>query len=433
MLNRTVDCSRGQSITRALEHAPPGIKLMLTVRGTCNESVLIERDDVTLQGDPVTGAVLTPPPAAASAIDIRAMRVAIDRLTIQGGSNGIRITGAHDASIAHTVVRNVAGRGIVVRNAHAIVLGSMVEGSGAEGVFLMRGSVRMADSQIRSNRGVGIDLVNAAGLNVTTSTIASNGSAGIRLSGGCQATIDGNTIISNGFSSEASEAGVSVSGASNAQISGSSILNNAGAGLHVLEGSVVTASQNTITGNGGNGVLASENSHVSLWSSTIEANGTNAGNDVNNRNGVAAFFSNLNLGGNQVTNHPAAGVRVIVSSFNGGGNTISGNTDGVVAYNAKLVVHPGDAIVDNRNFGLLLNQTSSAQIAGARIQNNASDGILLQWASALVLVDPATTSGGNGGYGLRCPDAKSSVVGLQLLLASPANGQGGVSPTCTGF
>jgi hypothetical protein len=97
-------------------------------------------------------------------------------------------------------------------------------------------------------------------------------------------------------------------------------------------------------------------------------------------------------------------------------------------------MHVGNVISNNKGWGVLLNVNSTAQVSGAMIQFNAGDGILLQSDSKLVFfADFATTSSGNGGYGLRCPDAKSSVVGLQMLIVSPPNAQGGVSPGCTGF
>jgi len=82
----------------------------------------------------------------------------------------------------------------------------------------------------------------------------------------------------------------------------------------------------------------------------------------------------------------------------------------------------------------LLSTSSTGTIAGARIQFNAGDGLVVQQGSMLVFfVEAATTSGGNGGFGLRCADAESSVVDLQRLVVSPPNGQGDVSPACTGF
>lgn len=80
-----------------------------------------------------------------------------------------------------------------------------------------------------------------------------------------------------------------------------------------------------------------------------------------------------------------------------------------------------------------LNVNSTAQISGAMVQSNGGDGLLQQCDSKLVcFADFATTSGGNGGYGLSCPDAKSSVVGLQIRITSPPNAAGNMSPGGTG-
>lgn len=432
-LSWTVDCSRGQSIGRALDHAPPGFKLTLTVRGTCNEAVVIERDDVTLQGDAVAGAIINAPRPEIG-ITVRAMRVLIDRMTVEGGSDGVMVYGAMDTYVTNTTIRDVARWGLVSKNGHTFVTGCTIVGSGQDGVSLQRGSARLIDCQIRANRGAGIAAVNASGLNITGSAVTANGASGIAIANGSQARIYGNTITGNGTDPSAFGTGVSVTEGSNADVNGNTISNNAAAGLHVADKSVALMTGNTISGNGANGVQAFDSSQATLWNNTISGNGTNPANTVNFRNGVAVFSSAASAGGNQITGHSAAGVRVLVSNFGGGDNVITGNGDGLIAYNARLVLSNGNTLSHNRGFGLLLNQTSSAQVSGATIQHNAWDGIMVQWGSTLVLFqDAVTTSGGNGGWGLHCPDAKSSVVGLDMLVASPPNAAGSVSPTCTGF
>jgi hypothetical protein len=131
----------------------------------------------------------------------RAMRVLIDEVTVQGGTDGIMIYGVSDTSITNTAIRDVARWGFVAKNAHAFVRGCTVERSGLDGISLQRGSARLVNCQIRSNRGAGVSAVNASGLNMSGSTVASNGSDGIWLDMGSQATIlDDNTITSIGFS-----------------------------------------------------------------------------------------------------------------------------------------------------------------------------------------------------------------------------------------
>ena len=433
-LKWTVDCSRGQSIGRALEHAPPGFKLTLTVRGTCNEAVVIERDDVTLQGDAVTGAVINAPRLEIG-ITVRAMRVLIDRMTVQGGNDGIMVYGVMDTYVTNTTIRDVARWGLVSKNAHAFVRGCTVERSGLDGISLQRGSARLVDCQIRANHGAGIGGGNASGLNISGSTVASNGSDGIWLDMSSQATIhDDNTITSNGLSSTAPGAGVNVTGGSTVEISGSAITNNAGPGLRLYGKAYATATKNTITGNGSNGVEAYGSSHASLSGNTIAGNGTKAPNDPNFVSGVVVHTSNLDLSGNQIASHPGTGVRASAATVTSYENTITGNAGGgVLLYPASQLVMNNDIISRNGAFGLVLSLNSVAQLLGANVQFNSGDGITLQYGSKLNFVAAASTSGGNSGYGLQCVDPESSVVGAQMLTASPPNGQGGVSPGCTGF
>ena len=49
--NVIVDCDAGQSIQTAVNKANPRAPLTLVVSGTCEENVLIRRDDVTIDGN----------------------------------------------------------------------------------------------------------------------------------------------------------------------------------------------------------------------------------------------------------------------------------------------------------------------------------------------------------------------------------------------
>ena len=362
-LTRTVDCARGQSISRALAHAPPGREVVLIIRGTCNESVLIDRDDVVLQGDADVGGTVNGPEATVDTILIMGSRITLSGLTVTGGQNGITAWGANNVSIARSMVQGAAKDGIKV-------VGSQ--------------SVWLEGSRIERNAGAGIDLERAASLMFANTVVTANG----------------------------------------------------GAGLHVGEKSNVSAWDNTISHNGANGVDVFDGSNASLWGSTITDNGTNSANTVNFRNGVAAWFSTVNIGGTRITNHPSSGVRATVATLNIGDSTISANAEGVMLYLAsQLIMHAGNNVIaNNRGIGVLLSTNSTGTISGARIQFNTGDGLLVQWGSVLVFfAESATTSGGNGGFGLHRADAKSSVDGLEQFIAYPPNGQGDMSPTCTGF
>lgn len=89
--NRIVDCAGGRRLAAALR-LPSGRQLTVTVRGTCNESVTITRDDVTLRDES---------PAAGSGVNGTividgARRVVVENLTISGP--GIGIQGIHGAA-----------------------------------------------------------------------------------------------------------------------------------------------------------------------------------------------------------------------------------------------------------------------------------------------------------------------------------------------
>jgi hypothetical protein len=362
-VSRMVDCTRGQSISRVLEHAPPGAKLALTIRGTCNESVLVDRDDVTLQADPYVGGAIHGPNPASDTIILQGSRITVSRMAITGGQNGVTVSGANNVSI----------------------VGSEIRETGASGVRVVGSQTVWIDQcRIERNAGTGINLERAASL-----TLA-------------------HTVVTG----------------------------NHGAGLHVGEKSNAASWDNTISYNGSNGVQAFDGSQASLWNTTIVGNGTDAANTVNFRNGVAAWSSTVNIGGSRITDHPSSGVRAHLTSVTIGGSTITGNGEGVMLYLAsQLIMHSSTNVVSrNGGTGILLSTNSTGTIAGATVQFNAGDGIAVQWGSILVFfVEAPTTSGGNGGFGLRCGDAQPSIVWMNPLVAEPPNGQGAVSANCAGY
>src|SRR5882724_2781846 len=57
-----VDCSMGQSINRALQRGDDDrARAVVIIKGVCTENVVIERDDVTLQGEPGAAVVAANP------------------------------------------------------------------------------------------------------------------------------------------------------------------------------------------------------------------------------------------------------------------------------------------------------------------------------------------------------------------------------------
>ena len=65
-----MNCGSGKTLAKALERGNEDRPLLVLVQGVCNETVVIERSDVTLRGEP--GAAINGPDAGARHPDGRA-------------------------------------------------------------------------------------------------------------------------------------------------------------------------------------------------------------------------------------------------------------------------------------------------------------------------------------------------------------------------
>ena len=271
----TVDCSKGQTIAAALDRGDERKPLVLTVQGTCNESVTISRDDVTLQGDPKLGGAVNGPAANASTINIIANRVTIDRLTVTGGGHGVSVHGAFNAVIRNSVIQNNGQNGIFVLVGHARIDGSTIQYAGSHGVSLQGGNVLLSNNLIQYNAVAGVHLEQSSTVNAVGNTVSYNGSNGAELRTNSQGTFTANTINGNG-TRPATEAGsrngihVRYSHASIAD--GNNIAYNAVGGV-ASYASVVEVLNSAITGNVVNGLSATLGSSLSVTGSTISGNG----------------------------------------------------------------------------------------------------------------------------------------------------------------
>src|SRR3972149_4985710 len=127
-----VDCVKGQTIAKALEPEDERKPLIVIVQGTCNENVVMTRDDVTLQGDAAAGGA--------------------------GGSDGIHVTRG-----ATSDLRNCA-----------------VQGNGRIGLVVSYGATATVDNcLIQNNGGGGLAAANSASLALTNSTVQGNTGFGV--------------------------------------------------------------------------------------------------------------------------------------------------------------------------------------------------------------------------------------------------------------
>ena len=268
----TVDCERGQTISKALEQGDLRKPLVLTVRGTCSENVTINRDDVTLQGQPQTGATVAAANASANTITVSGARTVISGLTITGGAQGIFVLATSNFTINDSVVKGAAYNGISVVDTHVKILRSTIELNGAHGIALSNGGGRVESNMIRSNVLTGIHIERNAAMTATNNTITANGSNGVELLTNSQAQFVGNTVSANGTNPGVSlRNGIDVRQSRANILNGNSITNNVGVGVQVVS-AFAEISSSTITTNGLWGVGGDFASTIDLIGTTVAGN-----------------------------------------------------------------------------------------------------------------------------------------------------------------
>jgi hypothetical protein len=367
-----VDCTAGESIAQALTSGNQAKRLVIVVRGTCTESVQIERDDVTVRGD-ATGGAIHGPDATVNTVNVTGHRVTLETLTVSGGRNGISATGATNLTLRGATVQSTGRNGIVYAG-------------GSSGT--------VDDCVVQSNARDGVS-VDAASVTIINSTISQNARMGVLVALGAAARIGvdirnvaaGNTISQNGTS------GIALGSGGTALIAMNQIIGNGGQGVSVVESRVDMPGGNTISGNATQGVFARA--------------------------------SSVQFGG------PALGFSSVNTISGNGGATSAG---GVFAFLGSSVVVRDAVISNNMGPGLVFSLRSQGQMFGSTIQNNSGDGIRLLLGSALLPLAPGSTVSGNTGWGIQCFDAESSVVNaFPPFLTLSGNIAGDVSPGCTGF
>jgi hypothetical protein len=365
-----VNCSSGKTLAAALERSGEG-PLLVLVQGVCNETVVIERADVTLRGE--AGAAINGPDPALDALTIRADRVSIENLVVSGGRNGIVAEGAGNAVVRGTTVQSTGRTGIlVVWGSGMLIDGSTVQSNPRDGVSAEGSQLTLINSTVRQNARIGVLLSSATSArigidhanNPAASTITQNGSNGISINTGSGAIVGNSNITFNGadLATTSGRFGITVNGASADIAGGNTIANNSGTGIFLRSATATIGvlvfgptSVNTLTGNG----------------------------SPTSQGGVQAFL------------------------------------------NSSLVIR--DAVITgNQGVGVILSTRSVAQILNTQVQGTASvgpgsgDGIRLVLGSSLLPSTPPSSVSGNAGAGLTC-FGDSAAINVALL-GSAGNG-----------
>ncbi len=188
----TVNCP-ADSIQAAIDAAPPAGHLTVTINGTCNENVLIRRDEVTLKGGAAGVVVGQAAAGVEAAIEIEAARdVVIDSLSVSGGAaSGILGIAGATFYVNSSVVDSNALEGIVVDfAASAVIESSTITNNGAgkpihvgTGVIAQSGAnVEIYGSTVEDNNSDGIGVWSGAFARVLNNSIKRNGRSGTSVS-----------------------------------------------------------------------------------------------------------------------------------------------------------------------------------------------------------------------------------------------------------
>ena len=370
----TIDCSRGQKIGAALQLGDWRRLLVLNVRGTCREFVNITRADVTLRGDP--SAEIVAPSQDRDLLTVSGDRVTLENLTLTGGAGGLAIDHSPTFVARSVIVQDAANVGVRVRVGDARLTSCTVQRSGGVGISVVRGGsvVLSGGSLVIDSANGGITATRGALVQLNGSTVARSGTEGILLAEGSQGTISGSTITANGA-----------------------------VGLHVGKNSSANVFRTTISGNGtgsgaqGDGVMLYGGAQAVIEGESVVSDNRDDGIDVA---GAASLYSY--------------------------DSRISGNGDnGILGYMGANLVLGGLVVEGNAAAGVLCSADCSAQMANMSIHGNGSHGVDLVHDSTLMLVEAPIDVLNNGGWGLYCRDAESSVNYTGAVI--------GTISGCTGF
>lgn len=375
----TVDCNRGETVAKALSQGNEHKPLVVVVKGGCNESVNVSRNDVTLRGE--SGGAINGPDPEVDTLTVSAAGVTIEDLSIGGGRNGITGFGAARLIVRRATVQSGRNGIVYAGSSSGIIDNCTVQSNGRDGVSVESASATIINSTISSNarNGVLVGVGGAARIGVDARNgaagnfIRQNGSNGIVISTGGYALIAMNEITGNG--ADATQLGRQ--------------------GITVVEARADIVGGNVVTGHPTQGLFTR--------GSSVQVGGPL----------LAPGFSTVN-------------------TFSGNGSL--NNSGGIFAFLGSSLVVRDAVIRNNFGFGLGFSLRSQGQMLNTSIQNNSGDGIRLIFGSALLPSTPTSTVSNNTGVGVQCFDTESSVVNtFPPIMSIIGNTGGDVSPGCTDF
>jgi hypothetical protein len=343
----------------------------LLVTGTCNEHVLVTKDDVTIQGGTYVGSE----PDRSTIVVEGARRVVITEVRVGGKRNGVVVLRGGSLSLEKCTIENNPRTGVVaMQGSSATVNACTIQKNGGNGVLVYQASQALIDGNVvQENSGSGV-LVQGASATLTNNQILSNGVKGIEVSnsGNARIGVDDSSQPAPNIIQSNDYGGIEITSSAAAYMLGNTILSN---GLP--------------TGRPGVGISRATGRLVG--DNRIEASGRN-GVEVNQGalfQGKGDFF-NLTAGPDRIEGNPRHGI----SAFNG----------------ATLDIQ--NAIINgNGRNGISLTLNSSLRIRNSTVSGNARFGIGLELHSGVLFDDPPASVIGNTQAQVACRESTSKYDG----------------------
>lgn len=298
--NFSVDCTAGQRIEDVLNQVATGTEpVVISVTGTCHESLNIGRDNVTLMVNQGNSATITPADAGDAVITVNGRNINLGGVTLSGGDTGI-FGFAGSAFHAYGVTITGAQQGMTL----------------TQGAMAMCEGVTITDAQ-----GTGIEMQTGSMLSANGLTVQGSGGPGVHVWNGSTANLVGGLISDN------DRDGVTVQGGSVANLQGVEITLNSQGGVNVMEGGQATLQGGThVHDNTGSGVGISGGSSVAFQNDNVISHNSIDGVSLSD-----VSMASFGFGGdtNTVTDNGRWGVYCAgAAMISGTPGTLTGNTAG---------------------------------------------------------------------------------------------------------
>lgn len=195
---RVIDCDKGQSLHEAIKYGVGQLDLIIS--GTCNEDIVIGRDDVLIETseNDENNAVIN---GTVTVDDSK--RVVFGRITLTGPGPGVIIGAQSSVRFYDTTIDNNVGPGVQAgQGSWVVIVGATISNNSGGGVSIGQGTkFSSVNANIINNAGNGVSAHNNSLLDIhSDSTISSNTGNGLSLSLHSSAYIQDSLISSNSHS-----------------------------------------------------------------------------------------------------------------------------------------------------------------------------------------------------------------------------------------